>query len=87
LLKYAQQNKTGDLKKETGEFFGLKQMINHLFQDSMLTFPPNLKSKVNSIKWLGDKGAHNFDLEIFREDIKENMLNIREFITTLSLKN
>lgn len=86
ILKHEQLKKMNELKKEDGDYIGLKGMIKIMFNEPSLSFPAGLKNKVNSIKWLGDKGAHNFDLEIFRVDIKNNLINVREFLETIKLK-
>lgn len=86
LLKYKQLGKTGSLKKDDGDYKALNKMINIVCNEPTLSFHATLKSQLLRIKWVGDKGAHSFDLEIFRNDIKNGLLYIREFLEGLKLE-
>jgi hypothetical protein len=86
ILKYTQLNKLDEIKYDNGDYLGLQKMINKVFTEGTIAFHKTLKTKVNSIKWLGDKGAHNFDLEIFRTDIQVNLATVKDFLVAIKLK-
>ncbi len=86
ILKFKQLNKIEDIKNTNEDYFGLEKLINKIFEEPSLTFHSSFKRKILNIKWIGDRVAHGFELNIFRDDIKDNLKYIKEFLELLELK-
>jgi len=83
LLKYTQLEKLDDLKNADGDYIGLGKMVNIICDNKDISLHSTLRKNILQIKWIGDKGAHNFDLIFFREDIKSNLTYIKDFLMGL----
>ena len=74
-IRFAKESKEDNLKDNSGEFFRLPKKIELAKQEHFINFQH--ANELARIRWFGDAGAHSYKINIYTNDLKNNISIVR----------